>query len=151
MDSQEYLIATGALLEAGVTSSITPASLHAQLSRPAASRAVLIDFEGAQMGDVRRLLVLGVGTSATRFSEGVTTALLHRGVCGITDIAEILSQALRTPEVHLYARWTPEDQIREECRARGFTLITLPLEEISRAALICDRRFAIWEAGPRAA
>lgn len=151
MESQDYLIATGALLEAGVTSTITPASLHAQLSRPQSPRAVLIDFEGPRLGEVRRLLALGVGTSASRFSEGVTAALLARGICGIPDIAQVLSQALCSPEVHLYARWVPDDEVRNQCRARGVALVAQPLDEIARAALICDRRFTIWEATPRAA
>jgi hypothetical protein len=150
MDS--YLIGGGALLEAGERSTITRATLHAQLAGEGETpRAALIDFESGSPGELRRLLVLAAGFTAERFETTVTVRLQSAGVCGIEDVAALLAGQVETDEVHLYARWAPPAEMSRTLAARGIHLIAHPLEAITRAALIAEQRFSAWSGPPRAA
>lgn len=150
MDS--YLIGGGALLEAGERSTITRATLHAQLTGEGeAPRAALVDFESASPGELRRLLVLAAGFTADRFEQTVTARLQTAGVCGIEDVAHILAAEAGADDVHLYARWEPPDGMRQTLAAKGIRLVAHPLVEIARAALIAEQRFSAWSGPPRAA
>lgn len=150
MDS--YLIGGGALLEAGDRSTITRATLHAQLNGAGeAPRAALIDFESGTPGELRRLLVLAAGYTAERFETTVTVRLQRAGVCGIEDVAMLLAAQVETDEVHLFARWAPTEAMAGALAAAGIRLIAHPLEEIARAALIAEQRFSAWSGPPRAA
>lgn len=147
-----YLIGGGAILEAGARSTITRATLHAQLRDDhVATRAVLVDFESGSMEGMSRLLALGAGFTAERFETTVTRRLLEAGVCGLEDVAVILAREVEVTEVHLFARWQPGGALTEALRARGIALVSHPLEQIERAALIAEHRFMTWSGAPQAA
>ncbi|GAC1387705.1 MAG: hypothetical protein NVSMB31_00460 [Vulcanimicrobiaceae bacterium] len=147
-----YLIGGGAILESGVRSTITRATLHAQLGENhAGTRAVLVDFESGSMEGMSRLLALGAGFTAERFETTVTARLLKAGVCGLEDVAAILAREVEVSEVHLFARWEPDGALIAALRARGIALIAHPLEQIERAALIAEHRFMVWSGAPQAA
>jgi len=148
---EEYFIGSGAILEAGERSKITGASLHAQLVSDCRPSAVLVDFEGGSLLEVRRLLALVSGFSVGRFEATVSTRLLAAGACGFDDVVRILAEGSDVSEVHLYARWVPDESVLSGLAARGVTLQVHPLEEISRAALIAEHRFQIWGGGLKAA
>ena len=148
---ESYLIGGGAILAAGDHGTITRATLHAQLAPVCDEpRAVLIDFEGGSMMDMRRLVALGVGMTAERFETTVTSRLVAAGACGFEDVAFILAHEVETHEVHLFARWAPGLGTLEALRARGLELVVHPLEAIVQAALIAEHRFTVWP-GSRAA
>ena len=149
---ETYLIGGGAILEAGERSSITRVTLHAQLTVPqVAPKAVLIDFESGSKSELRRLVALGSGMTAERFETTVTARLLETGVCALADVAAILAREVQSADVHLFARWTPDEQVASGFAARGMRLHAHSLEEIDRAAVIAEHRFRIWPGAPRAA
>jgi hypothetical protein len=149
---ETYLIGGGAILEAGERSTITRVSLHAQLiCEDQEHRAVLIDFEGGSMAELRRLVALGSGMTAERFETTVTARLLEAGVCGLEDVASILAREMETAEVHLFARWTPPPELVQVLASKSICLRSHALEAIDRAALIAETRFRVWSGAPRAA
>lgn len=148
---ERYFIGAGALLEAGERSTITRATLHAQLTCEAMPAAALVDFESGAPGAVRRLLAFAGGFTAERFEAAVTDRLHRAGVCGIEDIAALLAAGADTAEVHLFARWVPPAGMTAALAERGVALRAHPLEEIARAALIAEHRFSAWSGPPRAA
>jgi len=148
---EQYLIGGGAILEAGARSTITRATLHAQIRDCLDLKAVLIDFEAGSFTDVSRLLAIGCGLTADRFESTVTAKFLQRGVCGFDDVAAMLAGNLETDEVHLFSRWVPTPEIIAALRDRGIALVVHPLDQIQRAALIAERRLQIWSGPPQAA
>ncbi len=147
-----YLIGGGAILEAGARSTITRATLHAQLGEDHGdTRAVLVDFESGSMEGTTRLLALGAGFTAERFETTVTARLLQAGVCGLEDVAVILAREVEVCEVHLFARWQPHAALTDALLERGIALLSHPLEDVQRAALIVEHRFLAWSGAPQAA
>ena len=148
---EQYLIGGGAVLEAGARSTITRATLHAQIREECQPKAVLIDFEAGSFADVSRLLVLGSGFTAERFETTVTAKFLQRGVCGFDDVAAILAECLETDEVHVFSRWEATAEMAAALQARGIRLRAHALDQIERAALVTETRLRIWDGPSQAA
>ena len=108
----EYFIGAGALLTAGPAASIAGATLHAQTEEGLAGqvRAAVVDFESAQLGELSRLLIAAGGWSAARFRIEVIEPLLARRECTLADVFATLGHAVKAEEVHLFARWTPDQR-----------------------------------------
>ena len=60
--------------------------------------------------------------------------LLERGECTLADVIANLAQAAQTAEVHLFARWLPDDVLTAALRRDGVTLVAHPIESIRQAA-----------------
>ena len=146
------MIGGGAILQAGERSTITRVTLHAQLiADDDEHRAVLIDFESGSIAELRRLVALGSGMTAERFETTITSRLLETGICGLEELASILAREMETAEVHLFALWTPPQELVGLLASRGIRLRSHPLEAIVRAALIAETRYRAWSGAPRAA
>ena len=144
----DYIIGAGALLTSGDNATITPAALHAQVDGGVAScaRAIAVDFEGPRAGPLRRVLVMAAGWSGVQFQRDVTARLLEQGTCSFADVLSTLGRALGVREVHVFARWSPDDVMRAHVERSGCRIVAHPIEAIERAALISDQRFTRWPA-----
>jgi hypothetical protein len=142
----EYFIGAGALLTAGPQASIAPATLHAQTDPKVAQQisAAVVDFEGTRLGDVSRLLIVAAGWSGGRFRAEVVRRLVERRDCALADVIAILAGATGTPEVHLFARWSPDQETLRRLTVAGISLVSHPLEAIGQAALVSGQRVARW-------
>lgn len=141
-----YIIGSGAILEAGERGSIAPAAVHARLADGPAKvvRAAAIDFEGTSPSSMRRLLVLVEGWDARRFRETVTSALLCKEEVALDEVLALLAQQAGVTDVHLFARWLPDELTRNALRERGITVIANPLECIAEAAIVAGERCRRW-------
>ena len=63
----------------------------------------------------------------------------------LTDVFQILATGTKESEVHLFARWTPSDDLIEPLRADGITIVSRPLDVIPRRALEANRSYHIWD------
>ena len=149
----EYLIGAGAVLTAGPQSSITGATLHARTDPHLAARveAAVIDFEAAHPAELSRIVIVAAGWGSSRFAAGVVQPLLARSECTLADVVALLAHATGAPEVHLFARWSPEASMSAELADAGVRLVTHPLESIEQAALVSGQRLARWRSPFRAA
>lgn len=150
---EEYLIGAGAVLTAGAAASILPAMLHAKTSPgiAAGAGAVAVDFEGGGQGELSRVLVVAPHWNRPRFEREVVSRLLARATCTLADVLTELAAATGSREVHLFARWSPDDVTLAALRRNGVGLVAHPLEAIHRAALICGQDVTRWSAPFRAA
>jgi hypothetical protein len=149
----EYFIGAGALLTAGPAASIAGATLHAQTEEGLAGqvRAAVVDFEGAQLGELSRLLIAAGGWSAARFRTEVIETLLARRECTLADVFATLGRAVESEEVHLFARWTPDQTTLAALAEQGIRVIAHPLEAIGQASLVSGQRVSRWRSAVRAA
>jgi hypothetical protein len=149
----EYLIGAGALLTAGPDGSITAAALHAQMSPGLAGQveAALLDFESGQLADVSRLLIIAAGWSGPQFRSVVVRKLLAQRQCELADVILTLAEATGARNIHLFARWCPDEATIAQLRERGVGLIAHPLDAIGQAALVCGQRLERWRPPVRAA
>jgi len=149
----DYLIGAGALLTAGPAASISSATLHAQTEAGLACRveAALIDFESVRADELSRVLIVAAGWSSKRFESQVVQPLLARQECSLADVLEELGRATGAGEIHLFARWLPEQGLCAALKGRGFSLVWHPLEAIDRAALISGQRLTRWRSSFHAA
>jgi hypothetical protein len=149
----EYLIGAGALLTAGPEASITGATLHAQTQRGLAGRveAAVIDFEATHAWELSRILIVAAGWSPARFRSQVVRRLLDRGECALTDVISTLAEATGAGEVHLFARWLPDESTRTILADRGVRVLAYPLEAIGQASLVSGQRVERWPLPVRAA
>lgn len=136
-----YMIGAGAILTAGPSASITAATLHAQTDGAIASmvRAAVVDFESSALSDLSKLVVFATGWNPRDVREGLLPALLGRGECALSDVLELLAVAAGAAEVHVFARWMPDEIMTATLRRAGITLVSHPLEAIRQAALVCAR------------
>jgi hypothetical protein len=142
----EYLIGAGALLTAGPSATITGATLHAQAD-PALARQVsgaLIDFESASAGELSRVLIMAAGWGGQRFQDEVVGALVQRRECGLIDVIATLARAVGTEDIHLFARWQPDQALLDALESMGIRLVPHPLEAIGQASLVSGQRVALW-------
>ncbi len=148
--SSDYIIGAGAMLTAGAQSSIARATLHAQTTDTDArsSKGVVIDFDSSRPAELRRLLILGVGLTPQSFHDCVTMRLIGSGDCDLERVIALLAAGLHTNEIHWFARWSPEESVLRALALQGVKLIVKPLEAIARAALVIERSFQTWPAGP---
>jgi hypothetical protein len=150
---EEYLIGAGALLTAGPAATIRRATLHAQplgaLARQVS--AALIDFESAGRDELSRLLIVAAGWAGSRFHAEVVTPLLALRECGLSDVITILADAVEIKEVHLFARWSPDQTTLDSLEKSGIRIISHPLEALGQAALVSGQRVERWPLPVRAA
>ena len=149
----EYLIGAGALLTAGPEGSITAATLHAQMVPGLAGevQAALVDFEAGQLTDVSRLLIVAAGWSGPQFRTGVVRKLLAQRQCELADVMLTLAEATGARNIHLFARWRPDEATLAALRERGVGVVAHPLDAIGQAALVSGQRLERWRPPVRAA
>jgi len=146
-----YFIGSGAILQAGEHSKIIGATLHAQLSGDDTPEVILVDFEAASLNEVRQLLTVASGYSIAAFEAAIASRLMDQGECAFADVVRIIAEATGASDVHLYARWSPPEEITDALQAAGITLHAHPVEAVSRAALIARHRYTAWQGGLKAA
>jgi hypothetical protein len=149
----EYFIGAGALLTAGPAATIRGASLHAQPGAALARQisAALIDFESAGPDELSRLLIVAAGWTGSRFHAEVVARLLALGECGLSDVIAALADAVQTREIHLFARWSPDQATLASLEKSGIRIRSHPLETLGQAALVSGQRVERWGAPVRAA
>jgi hypothetical protein len=149
----EYFIGAGALLTAGPESSIAGATLHAQPEAGLAGqiKAAVVDFEGTDVAELSRLLIVAAGWSAPRFQAEVVRKLVSQGECALGDVLLILADAVGGSEVHVFAHWRPDERTTAALAERGVELVSHSLESIGQAALVSGQRLARWRSPGRAA
>jgi hypothetical protein len=149
----EYFIGAGALLTAGPAATIRGATLHAQPGAALAREigAALIDFESAGPGELSRLLIVAAGWAASRFHAEVVSRLLTLGECGLSDVIVALANAVQTTEIHLFARWSPDQATLDSLEKSGIRILSHPLEALGQAALVSGQRVERWRVPVRAA
>lgn len=149
----DYVIGAGAVLTAGPRGSIAGATLHAQTDAALAGvvRAALVDFESSNASELTKVVVLATGWNATRVKAELVAPLLASGDCTLADVFGLLAKAAQGAEVHLFARWLPDDVLTAALRRAGVPLVVHPLESIRQAALICGQNYSRWPSPLRAA
>ena len=149
----DYVIGSGAILTAGPDASIAGMTLHAQTesSLAASVQAALVDFESSSCTELSRVIVMAAGWNAARVKADLVAPLLERGTCTLADVLGQLAHAAQTREVHLFARWLPDEVLTAALRRCGVTLVVHPLESIRQAALICGQSYSRWPSPLRAA
>jgi hypothetical protein len=149
----EYFIGAGALLTAGPQASIASATLHAQMEPGLAGKvaAAVVDFESIRQSEISRLLVVAGGWTGGRFQVEVVRRLMERRDCALADVMAILAEATGTTEIHLFARWPPDEETLGRLSTSGIRLCAHPLEAIGQAALVSGQRVARWRPPVRAA
>lgn len=142
----EYFIGAGALLTAGPEGSITAASLHAQMEPDLAAsvQAAIVDFEASELADVSRLLIVAAGWTGPRFRSAVVQKLLDQRQCELADVVLALAEGTGASEIHLFARWDPDEATTARLRDRGVAIVAHPLDAIGQAALVCGQRLERW-------
>jgi hypothetical protein len=149
----DYVIGSGAVLTAGPNGAIAGATLHAQTDAAIAAsvRVALVDFESSDQSELSKIVMLASGWNPSRVKAELVAPLLERRTCTLADIAAILAKAAQTAEVHLFARWLPDDVLTAALRRDGVSLVVHPLESIRQAALICGQNYVRWPSPLRAA
>ncbi|HEY1883048.1 MAG TPA: hypothetical protein VGG51_08405 [Candidatus Cybelea sp.] len=146
---EEYLIGAGALLTAGPSATIRGATLHAQPGFELAGQvsAAVVDLESTGPAELSRLLIVAAGWSGARFHREVVGELLAQRECGLNDVIETLAAAVRTDEIHLFARWRPDAAMSDALQRKGIRLIAHPLEALGQASLVSGQRIERWRPG----
>ena len=149
----DYVIGSGAIFSAGPSAGVSAASLHAKTDPALAStvKAALVDFESDNASALSQVLVLATGWNARRFEAQVVHPLMRQGECSLVDILALLAHRAETDEVHVFARWFPDDVMVAALKKRGIGVVAHPLETIEQAALISGQRFSRWQPPLRAA
>jgi hypothetical protein len=149
----DYVIGSGAILTAGPHASIAGATLHAQTDSALAAtvRAAVVDFESSSCSELTKVVVLATGWNAARVKADLVAPLLERGCCTLAEVLAQLARATQTREVHLFARWLPDEVLTAALVREGVILVVHPLESIRQAALICGQNFSRWPSPLRAA
>lgn len=143
-----YIIGSGAILEAGRSASITPACLHAHVDASLAHtvKAAAVDFESTGCESISRLLVLIAGGNAAAFRELVSDRLRAMGTCSLADVLGMLARAAGCTQVHLFAHWLPDQATCARMHEEGIELVVHPLESIEAACVVAGQRCRRWQA-----
>jgi hypothetical protein len=146
-----YIVGAGAVLTAG-RGEITAATLHAQTEPAIAAsvRAAIVDFEAGSSRELSRLVLVLAGWNAGRVRAELVEPLMAHGECDLVDLMRLLGLA-GGGEVHLFARWLPDDILTAGLARSGVTLVAHPLESIRQAALVCGQHYGRWPNPLRAA
>jgi hypothetical protein len=149
----DYVIGSGAVLTAGPAGSISAATLHAQTDPAIASQvtAALVDFESGNSVPLSKVLIVGTGWTKARVANEWIAPLLRRQTSTLADVIQLMAETAGAGEVHLFARWLPDEMLTAGLRRCGVTLITHPLESIRQAALISGESYTRWPSPIRAA
>jgi hypothetical protein len=142
----DYLIGSGAVVTAGPSATITSATLHAQTDPALAlqAKAVVVDFEGTAAHEITSLVAIGKGWTPARVTSRLIEPLLAAGECSLADLLALLATAAQASELHLFARWMPDELTTTVLRRAGIEVIVHPLEAIRQAALISGQRYSRW-------
>jgi hypothetical protein len=149
----DYVIGSGAVLTAGPNASIAGATLHAQTDAAIAGsvHAAILDFESTSSADLSKIVVVATGWNRGRVRAELIDPLLARHACTLADVIGLLARGAQTAEVHLFARWLPDDVLAAALGREGITVVAHPLESIRQAALISGQSFTRWPSPLRAA
>ncbi|MGD0967573.1 MAG: hypothetical protein ABR949_04730 [Candidatus Aquilonibacter sp.] len=149
----DYVIGSGAVLTAGPNAGIAGATLHAQTDAAIAAsvRAAVVDFESSSAADLSKIVVVAAGWNAARVQAELVEPLLARRACTLADVLALLAGGAQTREIHLFARWLPDEVLTAALARESITLVVHPLESIRQAALICGQSFSRWPHPLRAA
>ncbi len=149
----DYVIGAGAILTAGPIATIAAASLHAQTDPAVAAevRAALVDFESPRIAELSKVVLVAVGWNARRVESEIVRPLLAKAACTLVEVLVRLARAAGSPEVHLFARWLPDDVMTAALEREGVILVVHPLEAIRQAALISGGTYSRWVDPLRAA
>lgn len=149
----DYVIGSGALLSAGPSATVRNATLHAQTDPALAGqvKAALVDFEASSVAELSRVVILAAGWHGRRFASEVVQPLLQELECTLAVVLSKLAVAVGVDEVHIFARWIPDDVLSTALRRYGVRLVAHPLEAIERAALISGQAVTRWNSSLRAA
>jgi hypothetical protein len=149
----DYVIGSGAVLTAGPNAGIAGATLHAQTDPAIAAtvRAAVVDFESSSAADLSKIVVVASGWNPARVRAELVEPLLARGECTLADVLALLAGGAKTDEIHLFARWLPDEVLTAALAREGIILVVHPLESIRQAALICGQSFSRWPYPMRAA
>jgi hypothetical protein len=141
----DYVIGSGAVLTAGPAGSIAAATLHAQTDVAIASgvSAAVVDFESPSADDLSKIVIVASRWTASRANRELIEPLLARSTATLADVIELLGRSTGA-EVHLFARWLPDELLAASLRRAGVTLICHALEDIRQAALISGQRYTRW-------
>lgn len=149
----DYVIGSGAVLTAGPNASIAGATLHAQTEAAIAAgvHAAIVDFESTSGADLSKIVVVATGWNAVRVRAELVDPLLASGSCTLADVLALVARGAKTNEIHLFARWLPDEVLTAALGREGITLVAHPLECIRQAALICGQSYFRWPSPMRAA
>lgn len=149
----DYVIGSAAVLSAGPTASIAGATVHAQTDSSLAPqvRVAMLDFESASAAELSQIIVLVSGWNGRRMAEEFIAPVVAMRECTLADVLAALSSATGEREVHIFARWLPDDGLTCALAASGITLVAHSLETIRQAALISGQTFRRWPSPLRAA
>ncbi|MDE2480846.1 MAG: hypothetical protein KGN02_01485 [bacterium] len=149
----DYVIGAGAVLTAGPTATIGAASLHAQTDPAIAGgvRAALLDFESPSQAELSKVVIVATGWNARRVEAEIVRPLLTNDECTLVEVLARLARAAGTAEVHLFARWLPDEVMTAALRRVGVTLVVHAIESIRQAALITGETYSRWVSPLRAA
>ena len=127
--------------------------LHAQADAQLVSlvRAAIIDFESGETCDLSRIIAIGARWKPAQVRESFIEPLVTRGDCSLADVIATLAKGTGSKEVHVFARWFPDEILSAALRRDGIALIAHPLESIHAAALVSGQSFARLTAPVRAA
>ncbi|HUZ49463.1 MAG TPA: hypothetical protein VMW12_06955 [Candidatus Dormibacteraeota bacterium] len=148
-----YVIGAGALLRTEPRSGIAAAALHAQTDPGIAAgvKAAIVDFEASSSEELSQVLIVAAGWSARRFESEVTLPLLNYGECSLLDVLALLAKATGSSDVHIFARWLPDEELVAALARCGVEVVAHPLEAIAQAALISGASYTRWPQVVRAA
>lgn len=149
----DYVIGAGAILTAGPKASIAAATLHAQTESALAPavKAAIVDFESSSLDELTRLIVLAPGWNPARVRREIVTPLIARNECTLADVLATLAHACGSAEVHLFARWLPDEPMMASLGRSGVSVVSHPLEAIRQAALVSGQTYSRWPTPLRAA
>jgi hypothetical protein len=77
--------------------------------------------------------------------------LLAQRQCELADVVLTLAAATGVRDIHLFARWRPDEATIARLAERGVGIVAHPLEAIGQAALVCGQRLERWRPPVRAA
>ena len=116
-----YIIGSGAILEAGPNASITPACLHAHVDASLAHtvKAAAVDFESTRVRGYLSTIGFDCGRKRRSFRELVSDRLRAMRTCSLADVLGMLARAAGCTQVHLFAHWLPDQATCARMREEG--------------------------------
>lgn len=153
MAMHEYIIGSGAVLTADATTGAAAATLHARTDPLIAQsvRAALFDFEASAAGELSRIVILAAGWNPRRFEAEVVQPLAQRVAAPLAEVLIALGRATHASDLHIFARWLPDEALVAALDRARIEVIAHPLEAIAHAALISGQRYTHWRSPLRAA
>lgn len=118
---------------------------------------VEVNEQNARIG--RHLSVIGSAMTCDDFNSAVVEKLIDIHSCdeancaicatrttrGLEDVFQILASGTKESEVHLFARWSPDEALLAPLRADGITVVARSLDEIPTEDLNANRFYHVWD------